>query len=297
MLNTLVQRQARLEQAGASYTATRSSTTAALNQLFDKPGGSGSLATLVNTFTTSLQTLANNPTSYPNRTAVLSAASDLSQTLNGLSEQVLAMRQSAENAIAQGVNKADGLLQQIDILNKKVIASPTSAALQDQRDALVDQLSGLMDVKVTDQAGGGITISTTGGLQLYDGNTATRLSFDQQTISAASTYSTDPAKRSRRHDHGDRRLGQQARRHRERPDPVGRDRGPDRAARHDAETGDHPARPARGRPRREPLRQGGRRHGRDLGCGERLLDRPRLAPVRQQLHGRGQRTRAAPPAT
>ena len=53
-----------------------------------------------------------------------------------------------------------------------------SASLQDQRDGLVQQLSEFFDLQVYTRSDGRQTISTTGGLQLFDGVTPVKLSFD-----------------------------------------------------------------------------------------------------------------------
>ena len=195
VLDTLVQRQLRLEQAGASYTGVKASAHAALDGLFDRPGGSGSLPTLLNGFTTRLQALANNPSSATVQSDALAAASDLAGSLNGLSDQVQALRQDSETAIGTAVKRADDLLQQIATLNSKVVANASSAALQDQRDALIDQLSTLVDLKVTTSGTGSVTIATTGGLQLFDGVRATRLSFDAHNLGPEAAYDVDPTRR------------------------------------------------------------------------------------------------------
>lgn len=194
-LNTLVQRQLRLEQAGASYATTRADAHASLNQLFDKPGGVGALPTLLSTFTSRIQALANNPASGVTRSETLAAAGDLASSLNGLANQVLAMRQASEDAIGAAVTKADGLLQQIATMNGR-IAGNNTAAMQDQRDALVDQLSTLMDVKATVGPTGAVSVSTSGGLALVEGTSATRLSFSPQNIGPESVYDSDPARRT-----------------------------------------------------------------------------------------------------
>ncbi|WP_375458085.1 flagellar hook-associated protein FlgK [uncultured Enterovirga sp.] len=194
-LDTLVQRQLRLEQAGASYAAIRASAHGVLNRMFDQPGGTGALSSLVDTFTSKLQALVNNPSSYAAQSEVLSAATGLAGSLNDLAGQVQSLRQDAEDALGQAVSKADGLLKGIATFNAKIVATP-SAALQDQRDALIDQLSTLMDVKVTAQPNGSVQVATTGGLQLVDGVRATSLSFDAKPLGPSSAYDPDPAKRN-----------------------------------------------------------------------------------------------------
>lgn len=199
-LDTLVQRQLRLETAGASYTGIKSSYASSLDSLFDATSGKGTLPTVLNSLTSSLAALSNGPSSYISRSAVVAAASDMATTLNGLSSQVQSLRQNTEDSLRQDVASADGLLQRISSINARMSSDPVnaaSAALQDQRDGLIDKLSQYMDVNVTPQPNGSVSISTTGGLLLFDGTAATRLSFDGKSpVGADSTYSTDPAKRT-----------------------------------------------------------------------------------------------------
>ena len=196
VLDATVQRQLRLEEAGASYTGTKAAAQAALSAIFDRPGGAGSLPTLLNAFTSSLNALANNPAAYANRASVLAAGAGLAGSLNDLAGQVQSMRQDAEDKLGVAVTRADGLLQAIARANAQVVSDPTSAALQDGRDGLIDQLATLMDVKVTAGAGGSVSLSTTGGLLLFDGIDPTRLAFDGRSpLSAQSAYDPDPSKR------------------------------------------------------------------------------------------------------
>lgn len=196
MLDIMVQRQLRLEQAGASFTAAKASAHTSLDRMFDRPGGEGGLPALLNAFTSSLQGLANSPSSYPHRATTLAAASDLAGSLNGLARQVADLRQSTESAIGAAVAQADGLLQELAAFNVRIVAAPGSAALEDGRDALVDRLSTLIDIKVTGAANGALTVATTGGLQLVDGARATRLSFDARSpLGPDARYDADPTRR------------------------------------------------------------------------------------------------------
>lgn len=199
-LDTIVQKQLRLETAGAAYTGVKASYATSLDGLLDATSGTGTLPTLMSSLTASVTSLANNPASYTNRTGVLSAASTISSTLNSLSSSVQTLRQNAEDGIARDVAQSNTLVSKIAQLNGQMASDPASAAsaaLQDQRDGLIDDLSQYMDLKVTPQANGSVSLSTTGGLLLVDGGNATRLSFDAHSaLSADATYSADSSKRT-----------------------------------------------------------------------------------------------------
>ena len=200
VLDALVQRQLRLETAGAAYTGVKATFHAQLDAMFDAPGASGSLPALVNGLTSAVSALVGNPSSYDAKAGALSAASDFAASLNSLSGQVQSLRQSAEDGLAAGVTKANSLLSQIAAISSRMSSDPANAAsagLQDARDGMINQLSELMDVKVTQRDNGLVTVATTGGLQLFDGVKATNLSFDARSaLTPQSAYSTNPTTRS-----------------------------------------------------------------------------------------------------
>ncbi|NNM74692.1 flagellar hook-associated protein FlgK [Enterovirga aerilata] len=199
ILDTLLQKQIRLENAGAGYTSVKASYHYSLDGMFDAPGATGSLTGLMSSLSTALSALATNPSTFSNRTTALSAAADLAASLNSLSGQVQSLRQTAEGALGAAVSQANSLLQQIAQVSTQMRANPANAdspGLQDQRDLLIDQLSQLMDVQVTPKQNGVVSISTTGGLLLFDGQQPVTLGFDAQSpIGPQSFYDADPAKR------------------------------------------------------------------------------------------------------
>jgi flagellar hook-associated protein 1 FlgK len=199
LLDTLLQKQMRLENGGAGYTAVKASYHTSLDAMFDAPGATASLPGLMSSLSSAISALASNPAAYSSRTTAVSVASDLAASLNSLSGQVQTLRQTAEDSLAASVSQANSILQQITQVSTQMRASPLNAAspgLQDQRDNLINQLSELMDVQVTPRENGVVSISTTGGLLLFDGQQATTLSFDAKSpIGPQSAYSVDPTQR------------------------------------------------------------------------------------------------------
>jgi flagellar hook-associated protein 1 FlgK len=199
LLDTLLQKQMRLENGGAGYTAVKASYHTSLDAMFDAPGATASLPGLMSSLSSAISALASNPASYSSRTTAVSAAADLAASLNSLSGQVQTLRQTAEDSLAASVSQANSILQQITQVSTQMRASPLNAAspgLQDQRDNLINQLSELMDVQVTPRENGVVSISTTGGLLLFDGQQATTLSFDAKSpIGPQSAYDVDPTQR------------------------------------------------------------------------------------------------------
>jgi flagellar hook-associated protein 1 FlgK len=199
-LDQLVQRQLRAELAGGNYASTINDFYARLDQTFGTPGGNDALDTLFNNFTASLNALTASPDSIAAQGDVLNQAQVLAQHLNAMSGDVQQLRSQAESGIADGVNRVNQLLQDIAQVSTRITAAgdadAASAALLDQRDKDITELSGLMDVRVISTGNNGISIFTTSGVSLYDGEPA-QLSFDARpALNPGSVYDTDPNQRT-----------------------------------------------------------------------------------------------------
>ena len=180
-IDLYIQRQLRVENAGASYADTRANMYSQLQDIYGQPGADTSLESVYNSFTSALQVLSTSPDDPGARTAVVNSAQLLTQQLNQLSGNIQSLRANAELGIADAVNKANEAMTQIASLNGQIAAgTPGDAAteaLQDQRDSYIDQLSQLMDINVIPGDRGQVSIFTSNGTQLV-GAQAAQLSFD-----------------------------------------------------------------------------------------------------------------------
>ena len=151
-LNTLLQSQLWTETSGDSYASATSQLYQQLQQIYGAPGTSTSVDAIYNNFTTALQSLATNPSSTSDQSAVVSAAQELAQNLNSMTTSIQQLRTELEQGIANGVQTANTALQQIAQINQQLegasTSSGSSATLEDQRDQAITQLSQLMNVNV-----------------------------------------------------------------------------------------------------------------------------------------------------
>jgi flagellar hook-associated protein 1 FlgK len=127
---------------------------------------------------------------------VLSSAQVLTQSLNGMTAQIQALRSDAEGGLANAVSTANTAMQKIAELNGQIgsgeAGSSGVAALEDQRDSYIDQLAELMDIRVVND-NNQVNVFTNSGIQLV-GAKASQLSFTPQgTMSAATQWNADPA--------------------------------------------------------------------------------------------------------
>jgi len=198
-LEAQVQKQLRLETAGAAYTDVKASYAEQLDRLFGQPGQAGSLDSAVNAFTASLQALTANPADYTARSQVLNYASQLSSQLSGMTQDIQRMRSAAESQIGSSIDRVNSLLSQIKAVDTKLFANgqldASSPGLLDERDRAVNELAGLIDIRTTIEPSGKMTIFTNGGLQLY-GASAVKLTFDARgNLNANALFTTNPNNR------------------------------------------------------------------------------------------------------
>jgi flagellar hook-associated protein 1 FlgK len=199
-LDQYVQRQLRAEVSGGSYATMRAEYYDRIQSIFGEPGANSTIETAFNNFTTSLQALTTSPDSATARTTALNMAQVLVQQLNSMSNSIQSLRSDAELGLSDSVERANNAMQQIAAINRQLSGNnardAASATLMDQRDAYIDELSHLMDIKVLEGDNNQINIFTGSGIQLV-GVDAARLNFDAQgTVTAESRWDADPAKRT-----------------------------------------------------------------------------------------------------
>lgn len=199
-LDLYVQRQLRVETSGGSYAELRAQFYSRLQQIYGQPGTDSTLETVFNQFTTALQALTTTPDSTATRNAVLNAANVVAQQMHGMTNDIQALRADAELGMAESVASANEAMRQIAKINQQLGTATrndsTAAVLIDQRDAYIDQLSQLMDIRVVAGNNNQVTVFTNSGVQLV-GNEASELQFDLRgAMTPGSAWSEDPAERT-----------------------------------------------------------------------------------------------------
>lgn len=199
-LDIYVQRQLRVENAGANYASVRAEFYSRLQTIYGTPGSDNSLESVYNNFTTALQALSTSPDETAARASVISTAQALAQQLNYMSDSIQGLREDAELGIADAVTRANLAMSQIAKINQQLTASSANdtatASLLDQRDVYIDQLSQLMDINVIRIDNNQVSVYTNSGVQLV-GTQAAQIEFDAQgTMSAAAQWTNDPATRT-----------------------------------------------------------------------------------------------------
>jgi flagellar hook-associated protein 1 FlgK len=198
-LDEYIQTQLRTETSGASYATTRSNFLSNLQSVYGDPDSSATLEASFNALTTALQALSTSPDSQSARIGVMNAAQSMAQQLNTTSQGIQGLRNSAELGLSNSVSVANNALTQIAKINRQLQNSTgqdaSTAALLDQRDQYITELSQQMDVRVVAGNGDQVSVYTTSGVQLVGGSDAAQLSFNAQgTVTPDSKWDADPAK-------------------------------------------------------------------------------------------------------
>ncbi|MES2750258.1 MAG: flagellar hook-associated protein FlgK [Pseudomonadota bacterium] len=197
-LDEYIQTQLRTETSGAAYASVRANFLNNLQGIYGNPDSAGTIESSFNSLTTALQALSTSPDSQSARSAVLNAAQSMAQQLNYTTQGIQGLRGSAELGLSNAVVTANNALAQIAKINKQLQGNGTqdasTAALLDQRDQYITQLSQLMDIRVVANGNKDVSIFTNSGMQLV-GSEAAQLSFNAQgTVTPNTTWSADPAK-------------------------------------------------------------------------------------------------------
>lgn len=183
VMDDLLSKQLRTETSGAGYAKTRAEFAASLDRLFGTPGEPSSLDFAVNAFNEKLGALADDPSSFALRAGVLSAGETLAGRLASVATGVQELRSQAEGRIDAAVTRANELLRGIADTNSQIMAESFrggSAALEDERDRMINELSGLMGIEVQKGDNSAVIIRTPSGQTLFDGVNPTTLSFDRR---------------------------------------------------------------------------------------------------------------------
>lgn len=196
-LNQFIQSQLRTQTAGGAYADQMASVLTQLQSIYGAPGSAGSLETAYSNFTTALQALSTTSGTSSSQISAVTAAQTMAQQLNSTTQGIQTLRTNAEQDLNISVGQANAAMTQIANLNTQLQGlkptDPTAATLMDQRDQAINQLSKLMDIKVSNTGNNQTSVYTSNGVELV-GAQASQLTFNSQgTLSANSQWNSNPA--------------------------------------------------------------------------------------------------------
>ncbi|MBU2116366.1 MAG: flagellar hook-associated protein FlgK, partial [Alphaproteobacteria bacterium] len=145
--------------------------------MFGDPGGTSGFFAKVDEMFAAFAATAEDPASSPARQAAIFGAQNLFDEGSRISRQIQTVREDADGRIKSAVDRANGLLQQIEALNvqiaKATVVNDDASGAEAAQARLIDELSGILDVRVSQRNVGGVSIRTNGGALLAGDGFAT----------------------------------------------------------------------------------------------------------------------------
>lgn len=157
--------------SAASYA---SSYTVAMSQLENTLGADGfSISAGLDSFHAALNDATVKPDSVPFRQQIIAEAEALSRRFNTLNESLHNQHKDMSDQRTAALASANSLMANIAQVNKQIVEMQGSggnpAQLMDSRDALVGELSKIVEIKTTDQPDGSLQVTLASGQPLVMG--------------------------------------------------------------------------------------------------------------------------------
>jgi len=148
-----------------------------LETIFNEPS-EASLLNMMGEFWNAWQQLSKNPESVSVRTALVETARMLTTTLNQLDAKMARLQDNLNEQLAVKVSDINDITARIASINKDVLRVRAYGAqpndLMDERDQLIDQLSKIADVQVS-ELDNGVTLVYLNGRQLVSDYSSQKL--------------------------------------------------------------------------------------------------------------------------
>lgn len=155
--------------------------------VFNDADGAG-LSQAMSDFWNAWQDLANNPSGYPERSALLSKGDTLARAFNTMAGNLVQIQQDYDANIRGTVEQINMLSGQIADLNDKIsqveVAGQNSNDYRDQRDQLLVQLAERIDIRTYEDNFGRVSVQLADGRPLVDGS----LQWDLGTVTNAAGH-------------------------------------------------------------------------------------------------------------
>ncbi len=147
----------------------------------------GGLSSKIDTFFNAFYDVTNAPSSYAERSVLLSAANVLTNGFNAMDSDIRATINGINNQVSTVVDQLNSFATQVASLNQRIAETEngTSVAgdLRDQRDVIINQIASIVDIKTLEGDVGQIDIFLGGGEYLVSG-----INTSQMTMTHTNDY-------------------------------------------------------------------------------------------------------------
>lgn len=147
-----------------------------------QPGDGRSPADKFSAFQNSFTTLINMPSAHGAQSGVALAAEDLAQSVRGAATSLSTTLSEVDMEMRYEVADLNQALYQLQDLNAKRLAfepgTANAANMGEQIDGLLDQISGIVDTRVSFSSTGTVSVYTVGGAALIEGQSVQDVTFN-----------------------------------------------------------------------------------------------------------------------
>lgn len=149
--------------------------------LFGDPSAEGFFFNRLDKVFGAFSTLADDPSSTLLRSQALSNIEDFLGEADRINSQVVSLGATVETQISAGIERANGLLDEISRLNLEInrasLVGADASGSENIQSQLLDELAGLMNIRTSPRAGGGVDVRTLEGV-LVAGDGPAKLTYN-----------------------------------------------------------------------------------------------------------------------
>lgn len=148
-----------------------------IQSLFGDPGGDSGFFSQIDGLFSTFAAAAENAGSPSQRQSAIFATQAAFDEARRIATQIQSVREDADGRIQSAVERANGLLEQIEALNKEIARATVSGGdatgAESAQGRLLTELSQIMDIRTQVRSVGGVTVRTAGGALLAGDGHAT----------------------------------------------------------------------------------------------------------------------------
>ena len=177
----LADRRYRTENAVLGYYQTQNAGIQEIEAILDEPHGE-SISSMLNSFWSQAQKLNTNPSGVEERLSFIQSASVLIQKANHIGNSLTTYQDNLNNEVIKSVNRINELIDGVYEYNEKIalaeISGDNANDYRDQRNLLIDELSGYMEIEYYEEADSRVVLKAE-GKTVVDKQFVTHLELDQ----------------------------------------------------------------------------------------------------------------------
>ena len=190
-VDAAVQRDYRVQLGVQNYYSTRESYLSRIIALSGSTDAENNIGSAMGNLYNSFASLSAMPNNLASQNSVIAAAQNLTRMMNGFSTQLNSIRNDVQKDLKSEVSALNTALENIAQLNKSIAGMESigrsTAELEDQRDQLVKQVSGQLDVSYFTDGSGVLVMQTKDGHVLVD-REARPVEFSDGHLSVSTLY-------------------------------------------------------------------------------------------------------------